>query len=131
VMGSGCTLTTITQSGGTLETNSAATTVTVSGGVWSHLAGAVTTANIDGGSCRYRSTGTLTTANVGGGGELDFRQDPRARTVTNCDIFQGASLRDPGGTATFTNGIDLNRCRLADVTLEIAEHKRITLGSVA
>jgi hypothetical protein len=129
--GSGCTLTTINQSGGALETNSAVTTMTLTGGVWSHLAGAVTTANINGGACRYRATSTLTTANVGSGGELDFRQDPRSRTVTNCDMFEGASLRDPIGTVTFTNGIDLNRCDLSNVVLEINKNRRITLGSVS
>ena len=131
VCGTGVTLTTINQSGGTLETNSAVTTCNLSGGVWSHLAGAVTTANIDGGACRYRATSTMTTANIGGGGELDFRQDPRARTVTNCDLNQGATLRDPTGTVTFTNGIDLNRVGLTGVTLEIPENKRLTFGSVS
>ena len=131
VVGSGATLTTVNQSGGTLSTSAAVTTMNLSGGEWTHLAGAVTTANIDGGACRYRATATLTTAIVGGSGELDFRQDPRSRTVTNCDIFEGSILRDPAGTVTFTNGIDLNRCNFQTVTLEIPQHKRITFGSVA
>jgi hypothetical protein len=86
---------------------------------------------VDGGACRYRATATLTTAVVGGAGELDFRQDPRSRTVTNCDIFEGAILRDPAGTVTFTNGIDLNRCDLQTVTLQISQHKRLTLGTIS
>lgn len=130
VMGSGTTLTTINQTGGALETNSALTTMNQRGGTWTHMSGAVTTANIDGGSCRYRATSTLTTAVVGVG-ELDFRQDPRSRTVTNCDLNKGATLRDPGNTVTFTNGIDLNRCTPSDVTLDLRSHVRLTLGTPA
>ena len=130
VMGAGCTLTTINQSGGSLETSSAVTTMNQRGGTWSHMAGAVTTANLDGGSCRYRATATLTTVVVGVA-ELDFRQDPRARTVTNCDLNKGATLRDPGSTVTFTNGIDLNRCTTNDVTLDLRSHVRLTLGTPA
>jgi hypothetical protein len=129
--GSGATLTTINQSGGVLTTASAVTTQNLTGGEWVHLAGAVTTANVDGGACRYRATATLTTAVVGGAGELDFRQDPRSRTVTNCDIFEGSIVRDPAGTVTFTNGIDLNRCDLQTVTLQIPQHKRLTLGTIS
>ncbi len=131
MVGSGATLTTVNQSGGLLYTSTAITTQNLSGGEWIHLAGAITTANIDGGVCRYQSTSTLTTAIVGGGGELDFRQDPRSRTVTNCDLYDGAILRDPSGTVTFSNGIDLNRCDLRGVALDIPQNKRITLGSVA
>jgi hypothetical protein len=129
-IGSGTTLTTVNQSGGTLETNSAITTANLRGGTWSHMAGAVTTANLDGGSCRYRATATLTTAVVGVA-ELDFRQDPRSRTVTNCDLNKGATLRDPVNTVTFTNGIDLNRCTTNDVTLDLRSHVRLTLGTPA
>lgn len=131
VCGAATTLTTVNQSGGTLSTSSAITTMTLSGGEWTHLAGAVTAANIDGGACRYRATSTLTTAQVGGAGELDFRQDPRGRTVTNCDLYQGGILRDPAGTVTFTNGIDLNRCGLDDVTLEIVQNRRLILGTIS
>ena len=128
--GSGATLTTINQSGGTLTTNSAATTVNVVDGEWIHYAGAVTTLNLDKGDVRYRSTGTLTTANVGSGGNLDFRQDMRARTVTTCDIFEGAEIHDPFGSVTFTNGIDLNRTTIEQVTLDLQHHKKLSLAAV-
>lgn len=129
--GSGVTLSTVHQSGGLLTTNSNILTANVTDGELLHMAGAITTLNLDKGAVRYRSSSTLTAANVGSGGNLDFRQDSRSRTVTNCDLFEGAELHDPHGTVTFTNGIDLNRCAPAEVTLDIVPHKRLTLGSVA
>lgn len=130
VIGSGVTLTTVEQTGGSLTTSSAVTTMTLSGGSWRHVSGVAVTVTITGGYCSYESTGTLTTL-VQSGGELDFRTNQRARTVTNCDLFAGAIFRDPAGTVTFTNGIDLNRCNLQGVVLEIPTNKRLTLGSVS
>jgi len=129
-IGSGVTLTTVEQTGGTLTTNGAVTTMTLSGGSWRHLSGVAVTVTITGGYCSYESTGTLTTLTLAGG-ELDFRANQRGRTITNADMFAGASFRDPAGTVTFTNGIDLNRTNLQGVTLEIPNNKRITLGSVS
>ena len=130
VIGSGVTLTTIEQTGGTLTTSSAVTTMTLIGGTWRHLSGVAVTVTINGGYCSYESTGTMTTLTLAGG-ELDFRSNQRARTITNCDLFAGVTFRDPAGTVTFTNGIDLNRTNLQGVILEIPTNKRITLGSVA
>jgi hypothetical protein len=64
-------------------------------------------------------------------GELDFRADTRSRTITNCDLFAGATFRDPAGTVTFTNGLDLNRTDLQGVLLQIPQNKRLTFGSVS
>ena len=129
-IGSGVTLTTVEQTGGTLTTNAAVTTMTLSGGSWRHLSGVAVTVTITGGYCSYESTGTLTTLTLAGG-ELDFRANQRGRTITNADMFAGASFRDPAGTVTFTNGIDLNRTNLQGVTLEIPNNKRITVGGVS
>jgi hypothetical protein len=130
VIGSGVTLTTLEQTGGNLTTNNAVTTTTLSGGSWRHVSGVAVTVTITGGYCSYESTGTLTTLTLSGG-ELDFRANQRARTITNCDLFAGATFRDPAGTVTFTNGIDLNRTNLQGVTLEISNNRRLTLGSVS
>jgi hypothetical protein len=118
------------QTGGNLTTNNAVTTTTLSGGSWRHVSGVAVTVTITGGYCSYESTGTLTTLTLSGG-ELDFRANQRARTITNCDLFAGATFRDPAGTVTFTNGIDLNRTNLQGVTLEISNNRRLTLGSVS
>ena len=129
-IGSGVTLTTLTQTGSVLYTSCAVTTATQTGGSWYHLSGVAVTVTINGGYCSYQSTGTLTTL-VLAGGELDFRADTRSRTITNCDLFAGAVFRDPAGTVTFTNGLDLNRTDLQGVLLQIPQNKRLTFGSVS
>lgn len=128
--GAGTTLTTIEQAGGRLEINSAVTTLGITGGdcVFNGSA-AMTTLNADGGKVHYRSSGTLTTANVGDDAELDFSQDMRDRTVTNCTLSSDAKLADPFGTVTFTNPMTLNRCGLKDVDLDLGTH--ITIARAA
>ena len=113
-LGTGVTLTTINQSGGILHTRSNVTTMNQTDGEWKHFAGTVTTVNIDGGSCRYRSTGTLTTLNMGSDGEMDFRQDASARTITNINMYEGFRWYDPAGTVTATNGFDFVRTSPGD-----------------
>lgn len=99
-LGEGVTLTTITQTGGVLHTRSNLTTFTLSGGEWKHFAGTVTTLNCNGGSCRYRSTGTCTTCNVRNGGEMDFREDISSRTFTTINLYDGYKWRDLAGSVS-------------------------------
>lgn len=100
--GAGATLTTINKSGGDLTVNSAVTTLTqgIGGGTMQIVAGAITTLNIDNGTCVYDSTGTLGTAIVSGRGILDFGKSPAAKTVTNPIELYGdfSSVNDPQKT---------------------------------
>ncbi len=105
-LGTGCTLGTVHQNGGSLTVNSNVTTVTQNDGTLTVLgAAAVTTLSLLGGRCYYQSTGTVTTASVDDGATLDFTRDPRARTVTNCTVYGGGSLLDPYQTVTWTNPV--------------------------
>lgn len=129
--GSGVTLTTIEQSGGLLDVQSAVTTVNLTGGSFSFRgSGAMTTLNLDGGTCYYQSAGTLTTLNLGSGGVFDCRRDMRARTLTNCEAYGGA-IYDPHKTITWSGGIDLHRTGPAGVTLDIGEDLRLTPGAIS
>lgn len=130
VVGTGVTLTTVNQSGGVMQTDSAATTLSQTNGDSTLLSGAHTTLNIDGGACHYRSTGTITTANVGGGGELDFTRDQRARIVSNCIIYAGATIRDPQKTVVWSNGLDLVRCAIDETTLNLGVNQTITPSAI-
>lgn len=99
-LGAGCTLTTVSMNGGSVTTNSAITTMNVeSGGAGTLLvvAGAVTTLNVQGGTCIYSSSGTLGTATVSGSGTLDFSQDTQEKTLSNPILVYGnaASVLDP------------------------------------
>lgn len=120
------TLTNIEQSGGTLSIASDVATVTVTGGELIFLNGSMTTLNLDGGAVRYNSDGALTTANIGSGGVLDFRQNMRGRTVSQCNLYERFEYRDPFGTVALPNGWDFVRCTPNDGTLEIAPHQTLT-----
>ncbi len=129
--GAGVALADVDLSGGAVEIRSATTTVQMTDGELVLLAGAHASVEIDGGTVFYRSTGTLTSAKVGGGGTLDFSRDMRSRTVTNCEIHARAALNDPYKTVTFTNGVDLYRCSIADlVELNLGEHLTLTPSAV-
>jgi len=117
VLGPGCTLTTITKSGGDLEINSNLTTLTNSGGETDIVAGTPGTITVTGGSVRYRTSGTCTTLTVGPG-EVDFSRDLRAVTVTNCTIKAGAVYSDPHERVTWTNPAAL-QCALKDISLDL------------
>jgi hypothetical protein len=124
--GSGVTLTTVTVGGGTFIANSNITTLTVTAGTAEVRGTAtVTTANVNGGTLYYNSSGTCTNMYVAGGAVLDFRQDARARTLSNATIYQGATIHDPFATVTWSAGIIVSRCALADVTVDVGENRTI------
>lgn len=132
---SGCTLGTLTQDGGYMQTDAAIVTLlTIRDGVHEHKAGAMASLVLLAGTCYYGGTGTITVAQVGSGagvGILDFSKDMRARTVTAIDIYKGSEIRDPAATVTWTAGIDVNRCKLSDVKIDCGSHRRWTPGTVA
>ncbi len=103
VIGSGVTVTTVKVAGGTVETNCAITTLTVTGGKVTHEAGAITTLNLNSGTVNYNTTDTLATANVYG--TLDFSGDNKAKTVTTLNLYKGGTVKDTFDVVTFTNEI--------------------------
>lgn len=131
LLGKGCTLTTIDKLGGTLEINSAATTITQNGGtLMTYGTGAITTLTLRGGTAYPNSTGTITTLTVSNDAHADFSQSLVARTVTNCEKYEATSrISDPFKVVTFTNGIDCHEHGGEGVTF--GEHVRLTRGSVA
>lgn len=130
-IGSGATpLTAVNIRGGVVEINANSVTITMTDGELSLMGTmTVTTLNIDGGVVYQRSSGTITTANVGDGGTLDFRRDMRSRTVTTINVFSGATLLDPNQSVTFTNNIDLERCAIADVTIDLGTNIKLSRGT--
>lgn len=134
-MGPAVTITTITKSGGQLTMYAGIATITLV----SQLAGTITiydslgslanpvitTLTVDGGSAYYNGTGTITTLNVGNAGIVSFQQDLRARTITNTNLYKGATLTDPTATVTWTNPIALIRCYVSDVNLNLGENRKL------
>lgn len=124
--GSGATLTTVTQTGGTLETRSNITTLTQNGGEHNRNGGTTTTVTLNGGELIYNTTGTLTTLVVAGTGKANFSADLRPKTVTNLTVNAGTGLMDPHGVVTYTNGIVFSRCRPDDVEWDAPINKTWT-----
>lgn len=119
-LASGCTLTALNQSAGTLTINSAATTIVQSAGtLTTQGSGAITTVTA-GGTANLNSTGTITTANAIGGGTANFSGDSQAKTVTTLKAYAGCTIKLDNGvknSITLTNPLALQNCRLSDITL--------------
>ncbi len=110
--GSGVTLTTIDQSGGTLEINSGATTITKTageltlGGGVTGSAVTVTTLNERGGTTYVTGVTTITTGNLANSGTLDYSRDMRGKIITNALNVYGdkAKFIDPYRVVSSTSG---------------------------
>lgn len=122
----------ITQTGGALSIDSATGTGTilVNGGELTVLSGAHASIIVDSGTCFYQSTGTLTLTKVGDGGTLDYRRDNRTRTVSAAEIYSRSTYLDPQRTITHTTGVDLVRCSIADVTLDLGTDLTLSTSSI-
>jgi hypothetical protein len=128
----GCTLTTINQTDGLIELDSAFTTLNQTAGeITTRGTGAITTANVAG-TANLMSTGTITTLNIYGNGIADFSGNATARTVTNCNKY-GDNARINARTAaplaiTFTNGIDC--LKSSNVNIDFGDHVTVTPTAV-
>lgn len=123
----GVTLATVNQYAGTVELNSAATTINLLGGDMTFRgAGAVTTITIDNGaSLVYNSTGTITTLTVGPASSIVF--DDRAKTITNkVSLYSGSTFADDAGILTLSGGFQTVRCRLEDVAIALGVNRSYT-----
>jgi len=119
----------VTLTGGRLtcaKSFSTSTTAEVHGGRLD-FPGTVGTLNIRGGTVLLRndSVATITNLFIFRGGNLDASQTESV-TVTNCTLYEGATLRDPFGMLTPTNGYDFVGCQPADVTLEVKDSQTWT-----
>lgn len=120
-VGSGTTLTTFQQLGGTNELRCAATTVTVNGGsLVTTGTGAITTLNITSGTVNANATGTITTVNLSGG-TLDMSGSTAARTITtlnhNPRISGSDFIYDPAVITTTTRAEADGPCRQVRASL--------------
>ena len=116
-VGTGVTLTSWNNNGGTITVGCAFTTgVNLAGTYINQGSGAVTTLT-NNGTTKFGGTGTFTTAQ--GSGVFDKRGSTLAQTITTVKLNAGASLYDPLKKFTFSNPIQLLLCGIEDVTLRI------------
>jgi hypothetical protein len=105
-IGSGTTLTTFKQTGGTNTLLCAATTVTSEGGtLTTDGTGAITAMTVDGGTIISNSSGTITTATAKTLGTLDLIQSTKARTITTPKLESGGTLKYDPDVITLTNKV--------------------------
>lgn len=131
--GPGVTLTTINQSGGKLEIETAVTTITKTAGELQLLGNSVTvgTLNERGGATYVIGTTTITTANISNAGILDYSRDSRGKVITNAVNCYGRQFRfrDPFRVVSSTSGgnviIDLEQTD-ATANCELGSHIKLT-----
>ena len=121
----------LTMTGGNVVTYCDLDTVLVEGGTLTIMEGAIgTSLTVNGGTVNYRSDGTAAVVIIGDSGTVDNSQDLSARIFSKCDLYAGATLIAPNATTTtFPAGVDLNQCRISDVTLDLG--KDIKLDTTA
>lgn len=121
-IGSGVTLTTLTQTNGFAELRCAATTVTQDGGELKTTgSGAITTLKV-GGTADLQSTGTITTLEVMGTGNAILANQDVARTVTTIKLHKGARLNIAASNLTITNPIQFINCRQDECFVTTNKH---------
>lgn len=135
-IGSGTTLTTLKQSGGTVDLQCAVTTVTKTDGeLVRRGAGAITTLRNRGGTVQDYGTGTITTLHQGG--EYD-RAGLASLTITTGYLYVGSRTRDPSGTITWTNPVQLYETKLSGdpgggdrvAYVDFGWHRKLTVADI-
>lgn len=129
ICGTGVTLTTVTCSGGSLETNSAYTTGTANAGNWVHKAGTAGSTTVNKNATFYpNGAATLTTLDINGG-KVDCTKGTATFTVTNTiTMSAGSQFLDPAGRSGNVV-IQLRDCTLKDVVIDHPQGKTITFSS--
>lgn len=127
-IGSGVTLTTLTQTKGFCELRCAATTVTQDGGELKTTgSGAITTLKV-GGKADLQSTGTVTTITVMSSGDLNCSNQDAARTITTINAYPGAKINIACSGLTITNPIHVIGGSLKDVTITTNKNIDVTIA---
>ncbi len=116
--------------GGSLQLRGSATSLDVSnsGRVTTVLEAACPTVTVaDGGIVEWGSSQGITTkANVQNRGTLNLAFNGEEKTVAAADLYAGGALLDPLACASFTSGIAIKGCKLADVTLDVGRNQVIS-----
>lgn len=123
-LGPGGTLTTLYKTGGSLEINSAFTTLNHYAGETLVSRGTTGTANVFGGRLRDRNGSTKTQVYIYDSATYDLSPGVEACTITNLTMY-GGELIDPGKRATFSNPIAIKSSKVkltlgTDYTLQRA-----------
>jgi len=127
-LGRNVTTTAINQTSGIIDALSGCTNLTLDEGTFYQREGGITNPTVNGGTLYYNSDDTITTLVVYG--SVDVSGGIGGLTITNATIYKGGSINDQYERATFTNGIDIANCRIADVTLDLGQNFTITKSAI-
>lgn len=122
----------ITISGGEIEYRTASSqNLVMHAGTLRFLGTVPDTLQLYGGTAQVINAagGTIDALLIAGSGVFDLSRCTTPLTISECDLFRGATLLDPLKQATYTDGIDLNQCDVGDVTLRVGAHRGLTLGT--
>lgn len=121
ICGTGCTLTTVIQNGGSviLQANVTTYTINTAGGVLTVMDCVITTITALSGTIILKTTGTMPTINLYNNAVLDCDQDPRAKTVTNAINVFDEPVRIKDNQKTVNSGtLSLATSKLVRVNVE-------------
>jgi hypothetical protein len=119
---------TIVKSGGQLTFGSNALSFTQYDGTTTVQGSAAITAATVGGTLIDQSSGTIGTLTMLAKGMYDHSKSMVAKTVSAFVMNAGAVYKDPYGVVTLTAGAQLNACKPADVTLDIAAGHTLSIS---
>jgi hypothetical protein len=107
------------------------TTATVVGGEYRvESTAAHTTIKVESGKLVYNGTGTITNLSVYDA-TADFSNDPRSKTITNCNVYKNAKLNlqtGVKGSVVLTNGVIVNGTDIDGVSLKVGNDRTLTLS---
>ena len=129
-VGDGTTLTTVVLNSGTLNCYADFTTGTINGGTLNliddpDIGGTLT---IRGAPAVVKGGPTIAKVVVVDGGVLDLSQDSRTLTITDCDVYSGATILDGFGRVTWTNAIVKKECDFDDLDLQLGHGKSVSFA---
>lgn len=91
--------------------------------------GACTTLDLVRGSVIWQG-GAITTLTVSPTATFNANEDKAAITITNATLHYNGTILDANKRITWTNGIDLYKCSIAEVTLDLGKHLTISTSAI-
>lgn len=103
-------------------------TVALRNGTLEYHGSAITTLNVDGGTCYLMSSATITSGTITAG-TIDASKDSRSRTFSGLSVYPNSTIKDPAGTITFTTGINCY-AKPDEVTWDFPPRRTYSLAAI-
>lgn len=129
-LGSGCAVTQALLVGGTINANQNLTVATLDAGsvLTQNKATGTTGTLTNGGTYYHNSQGTITTYVGRPNGVLDLTKALVNFTISSTSIQTGHTIKDSYSRATYTGGIALSQCHVADVKIDVGISRTLSIA---